>query len=115
MEAGVRRQLAGVRVAADRTSGEHFFLFSYRTFSTPDSALDPVVAGVTFTPAGQGVAVEADASGEQTGDRIATVPPRTVAPTREALLAAAHESARLLCQSAGAVAAAVRDPNRRAE
>ena len=70
LETEVRRKLPGIRVAAGRTQGERFFLFSYRTFSLPDSALDPVVAGITFTPAEQGVTVEADVSGEGIGDRI---------------------------------------------
>jgi len=115
LETEVRRKVAGVRVTAGRTKGDKFFLFSYRTFSMPDSALDPVVVGMTFTPAQQGVTVEADVSGEQTGDWIAAVPSKTMADSREEVLAAARESARTLCQSAEAIAAALQDPSRRAE
>ena len=115
LETEVRRKAAGIRVEAGRTKGDKFFLFSYRTFSMPDSALDPVVVGMTFTPAHQGVTVEADVSGEQTGDWIASVPSKTVANSREELLAAARESARKLCQSADAITAALKDPSRTVE
>ena len=115
LETEVRRRVAGIRVAAGRTKGDKFLLFSYRTFSLPDSDLDPVVVGMTFTPAHQGVTVEADVSGEQTGDRISSVPSKTVANSSEELLAAARESARKLCQSAEAIAAALTDPSRRVE
>ena len=115
LETELRRKVAGVRVDVGRTKGDKFFLFSYRTFSMPDSALDPVVVGMTFTPAHQGVTVEADVSGEQTGDWISAVPGKTVANTRGELLTAACESARKLCQSAEAIAAALTDPSRRVE
>jgi len=115
LETEVRRKLAGVRVASGRTKGDKFFLFSYRTFSMPDSAVDPVVVGITFTRADQGVTVEADVSGEQTGDSISTLPRKTVANSREELLAAARESGRKLRQSAEAIAAALTNPSRRFE
>lgn len=115
LETEVRRKVAGIRVEAGRTKGDQFFLFSYRTFSMPDSALDPVVVGMTFAPAHQGLTVEADVSGEQTGDWISSVPSKTVANSREELLATARESARELCQSAEAIAAALKNPSRRVE
>jgi hypothetical protein len=115
LEIEVRRKVAGIRVDPGRTKGDKFFLFSYRTFSIPDIAIDPVVVGMTFTPAHQGVTVEADVSGEQSGDCISFVPSKTVANSREELLAAARESARKLCQSAEAIAAALTDPARRVE
>jgi hypothetical protein len=115
LEIEVRRKVAGIRVDQGRTKGDKFFLFSYRTFSMPDSALDPVVVGMTFTPAHQRVTVEADVSGEQSGDRISSVPSKTVTQSKEELLAAARELARKLCQSAEAVAAALTDPSRRVE
>ena len=70
---------------------------------------------MTFTPAHPGVTVEADVSGEQTGDWISSVPSKTVANSREELLAAARESARKLCQSVEAIVAALKDPSRRVE
>ncbi len=79
-------------------------LFSYRTFSIPHSVVDPVVAGLTFTPSAQGVTVDADVSGEQTGDCIASVPAKTVANAREELLAAA---------GIGCLAASIGGGNRR--
>jgi hypothetical protein len=115
LESEVRRKMAGIRVNAGRTQGDRFFLFSYRTFSLPDGGLDPVVAGLTFTPAEEGVKVEADVSGEQTGDWISSVPSQTVANLRDELLAAAREAARELCQSAEAIIAALKDPSRRIE
>ncbi|HEX7447413.1 MAG TPA: hypothetical protein VF306_07700 [Pirellulales bacterium] len=112
LEAEVRRTIPGVRVDIGRTHGGRFYLFSYRTFSLPDGHVDPVVAGVTFAPAPDGVTVEADVNGEQTGDWIAAVPCKTVVTSRDALLHAAHDSARRLCGFADAVAAALRDPSR---
>jgi hypothetical protein len=97
------------------TSGEHFFLFSYRTFSMPESTLDGVVVGLTFTPAGQSVTVEADVSGEQTGDWISALPNKMVADSRGDLLAAARDSAQALCQSAEVIATALKDLSRRRE
>lgn len=115
LESEVRRRVAGVQVDKGRTQGNQFYLFSYRTFSIPDSGLDPVVSGVTFTPAQQGVTVEADVSGEQMGDCISSLPSRTVANRREEILAAAGESAVKLCQSAEAIAAALGGSSRRVE
>jgi hypothetical protein len=115
LEKEVRRRVAPVRVDKGRTQGDRFYLFSYRTFSIPDSGLDPVVSGITFTPAQEGVTIEADVSGEQTGDCISSVSRKTVANSREELLAAASESAQKLCQSADAIAAALEDPSRRVE
>jgi hypothetical protein len=115
LESEVRRKVAGIRVEAGQTKGDKFFLFSYRTFSKPDSELDPVVVGLTFTPAHQGVTVEADVSGEHTGDWIASVPSKTVANSTDELLAATRDSAQKVCQSADAVAAALKDLSRRVE
>ncbi len=115
LAAEVRRQGDGICVVAGRTKGDGFYLFTYLTFAVRGSDLDPVVAGITFKPDGQGVTVEADVSGEQTGDVLLTVPENTVAYSRDELLAAARESARMLCQSAEAITAALKDPSRRIE
>jgi hypothetical protein len=115
LDSEVGRRIAGARVAGGRTKGVRFLLFSYHTFSMPSTDLDPVVAGITFKLADEDVIVEADVSGEQTGDCIFSVPSKTVAHSREALLAAARESARSLCQSAEAIAAALQDPSRSVE
>ncbi|MBI3412117.1 MAG: hypothetical protein HY040_27615 [Planctomycetes bacterium] len=115
LESEVRRRVAEVRVDKGRTRGERYYLFTYRTFSIPGSGLDPIVTGVTFTPAKGSVSVDADVSGEQTGDCIATVPSKTVANSREDLLAAAGESAGKLCQWGEAIALALKDPSRRGE
>jgi len=113
LERDVRQGVAGVRVTAGSTRGENFLLFSYRAFSLPESDIDPVVAGMTFTRADKGVKVEADVSGEQTGDLIASTPNRVAADSRHELLAAARQSALELCQSATAIAAALTDPSRK--
>jgi hypothetical protein len=115
LEAEVRRKLAGLRTEVGRTKGSTFFLFSHRTFSVPENGLDPVVAGMTFTKAEQGVTVEADVSGEQIGDFVYTVPRKIVAPNKEELLLATRESARTLTQSAEAIANSLRNPSRKVE
>lgn len=115
LKADVRRMAPDVRVEEGRTQGKQFFLFSHCTFSIPGSDVDPVVAGITFTPAQDGVSVVADFSGEHTGDCIASVPTKTVRASREDLFDAARESARALCRSAEAIAAALADPLRAAE
>lgn len=112
LEADIRKRLPAVRVSSGRTAGEQFHLFSYRTFSIPGSALDPVVVGMTFTSAGEGVMVDADASGEQSGDCIASVLSKTAAESKDELLAIARDLARNLRQSAQAIAAALTDPSR---
>ena len=69
---------------AGRTHGTSFFLFSYLTLSLPESGLDPVVVGMTFRPAGPGVVLDADVSGEQTGDLISDLPSTSVEHSRNA-------------------------------
>jgi hypothetical protein len=112
LEVKIRRTVPGIRVDAGRTRGDRFHLFSYRTFSLPDGHVDPVVAGVTFSPTPNGVAVEADISGEQTGDWIVAARSTTVAPSYDALLKVAHDLARQLCDSAAAIATALMDSSR---
>src|SRR5690348_9807386 len=55
LESDVVRNLAAACGSAGQTRGERFFLHSYRTFSVPGESIDPVVAGLTFTPASEGV------------------------------------------------------------
>jgi hypothetical protein len=108
LETEVRGRVAGVRVDQGKTQGKQFYLFSYRTFTVPNSGLDPVVSGITFAAAEEGVTIEADISGERTGDLIFSVASKTVANRREEVLAATDEVARKLCQSAEAIAAPLR-------
>jgi hypothetical protein len=115
LEGEVHRQLPGVHTVAGRTQGTRFSLFSYRTFSLPDSALDPVVVGIIFTTAANGVTLEGDVSGEQTGDGLFRLPRKTVANSRDELLAAACETAGQLRQSAEVVTAALQDSSRTSE
>jgi hypothetical protein len=113
LEVEVRKRLPAVRAAAGRTRGGAFALFSYRTFSLPGGDIDPVVVGITFTPSGPDVAIEADVSGEQTGDCILSAIHRTAAHSRDDLLAAARDLMRALSTSADAIVAALQDPTRK--
>lgn len=115
LKADVRRKVPEIRVDEGRTRGKQFFLFSHCTFSTPGSNVDPVVAGITFTPAQDGVRVVADVSGEHTGDCIVSVPSKIVGSFRHELLDAARESAHTLCQSSEAITAALADASRNVE
>jgi hypothetical protein len=99
-------------VTAGSTRGEHFRLFSYRTFFLPDSDIDPVVVGVTFTETDKGVNVEVDVSGEQTGDLISPSTNWTVPDSRDELLAAAIESAQELGQAVNVITAAIKNQSR---
>jgi hypothetical protein len=115
----VRLGASHVQVGAGRTKGRSFRLFTYLTFSRTDATdIDPVVVGVLFTEAGtdeeKHVVIEADISGERTGDRIMALAPRTVPATREELLRAAHRLAYELSCHGQRIAAALRDPSRRA-
>jgi len=116
LESEVRQRLPKVEVTSGRTRGEHFYLFSYLTFSLPDHDLDSVVAGLTFTSDQHGgVVVEADVSGEQTGDFISCGLSKTVAHPMDDLLAVARGSASMLHQFADAIADALVDRSRRAD
>ena len=114
MESELRRRIPEVAVTPGRTKGERFYLFSYRSFTTLGSGLDPVVCGVTFAPADGGVSIGAEISGEGTGDVISKLPAKTVANAREAILAEGAELARRLAVSAAAaaVAGAIKDARR---
>jgi hypothetical protein len=113
LEAQLRSRVREIAVTQGRTRGESFLLFSYRKFSLPGSQLDPLVVGVTFTAADHGVVAEADASGEERGDLIVSLPAASVPQAREQLLAVARDCAGKLCQSAGIIAAALMDQLRR--
>lgn len=115
LEAEVRRKLPDVCVQACRTKGKAFFLFSYRTFSTPEGLIDPVVANVTFSPANPGVTVEADISGEHIGDILSATPGVTVDCSRDDISAAARAAARSLRGNAGLIVAALQDVSRTVE
>jgi hypothetical protein len=115
LEEDARKLSPEIRVAVGSTRGEHFKLFSYRTFSGPNGEVDPVVAGVTFTQAGNAINIEADASGERTGDLISSAQNRTVSISLDEIREAAREMVRELRPSAQAVANALEDPSRRDE
>ena len=94
----VRSRVTRLHVKSGRTNGRGFYLFTYRTFSRTDATeIDPVVVGLTFTRADHDeknlVVIDADISGESTGDTIAAMTKLTVPAVREELLRAAHEFA----------------------
>jgi hypothetical protein len=116
LEEGIRRKIAKLQVVAGRTSGDYFYLYSYQTFSlSDDDKLDPVVAGITFSPDRTNVKIEAEISGEQTGDIILSLPTTTVANSKEDLIEAARGLTRRLSQSADLVAAALLNASRRVD
>jgi|GEM_PF-3505000 hypothetical protein len=115
LEGDIRGKVSASRATCGRTSGEEFFLFSYRTFSMPDTSIEPVVAAITFTPAGEDVQVEADISGEQTGDLIFSPQPKVVAESENAVLSAARELAVELRQAKDLIVRALHDHSRRVE
>ena len=74
----VRLNVAHLHVESGRTQGRNFYLFTYLTFSRTDAAeIDPVVVGLTFARADneeeERVVIDADISGEHTGDRIEAI------------------------------------------
>lgn len=113
LESAVRHHLKDVDVSAFRTQGDKFYLFTYRTFSMPD-ANDPVVVGITFSPQSDGITIEADVSGEQTGDSIFSLPIKSIPMSKDRILAVARVLAANLCQAAERIVNALRDPNRKA-
>lgn len=108
----VCRRVSGVHAYTGRTEGENFFLFSYVTFSLPESRVDPVVVGITLTPNQDRVTLEADISGEERGDMIYSV--TKVVDSRHDVSAVAKTLAVQLSQSAEAIETALRDSHRTA-
>ncbi len=113
LEAAVLRKLPTARAYAGRTTGREFFLFSYRTFSVPEAAIDPVVAGVTIKPAPHGIAIEADVSGEHLGDSISSIDRSATVNSANGVLDAAKRLAEEIGGSTKSIAAALRDASRR--
>ncbi len=113
----VRFRVAHFRVESGRTQGRNFYLFTYLTFSRTDAAeIDPVVVGLTFARADkegeEQVVVDADISGEQTGDRIVAIARRMVPTVRAELLRAAHKLAWELSCRGQQIAEALLDSSR---
>ena len=114
----MRSRIADLRVGAGKTHGRNFYLFTYRNFSRTDLAdIDPVVVGLTFAPADvkdkRQVVIDADISGESTGDCVESLAPRVVSSKREDLLRATHEIARELSGRSGPIIEALFDASRR--
>ncbi len=112
----VQSSVPDLRVETGKTQGRNFSLFTHRTFSrTEEPAIDPVVVGLTFARGGgedaEAVTIEADISGEQTGDRIAASSRREV-PTAQDLVRAARELAAELCKYAPSIVEALLNPSR---
>jgi hypothetical protein len=116
LEEPVRSRVKHLRTAAGATRGRNFHLFTYRTFSRTDATdIDPVVVGLTFAEAdeeGKQVVIDADISGESTGDGIKTFASRTVLALRNELLRASNELARELSRHGPQIAEALLDSSR---
>jgi hypothetical protein len=114
----VRLRVPCLHVASGRTQGRSFYLFTYLTFSRTDATgIDPVVVGLTFARADdeeEQVVIDADVSGEQTGDGIESIARRTVPVAREELLRASHELAQGLSCFGQRIAEALLDSSRSA-
>ncbi len=115
LDSEVRNQLPQVRIDGGSTHGKAFPLFSYRRYSLPDSEIDPVVAGMTFVPADASVAIDADISGEMTGDCLSSDSYTATATSWDDLLTATRELSRKLCHSPETIVKALRDESRRVE
>ncbi len=113
----VRSRVANLHVESGRTQGRSFYLFTYLAFSRTDaSEIDPVVVGLTFARADddeqERVVIDADISGEQTGDGIEVLAQRTVPAGRDDLLRAASELALKLSCYDQRIAEALLDSSR---
>jgi hypothetical protein len=114
----VRTRVTHLHTMSGRTQGRGFDLFTYLKFSRTDaSELDPVVVGLTFSHADgeerRWVVIDADVSGEQTGDGIEVPAQRRVPASREDLLRAASEMALRLSCGEQRIAEALLDSSRR--
>jgi hypothetical protein len=113
----IQSRVPDLRVETGKTQGRNFSLFTHRTFSRADQpGIDPVVVGLTFARGGgenpEAIGIEADISGEQTGDRIAAIARREVHTAREDLVRAARELATELCKFAPSIVEALLNPSR---
>ena len=111
----VRLRVAHLHVKPGKTQGLNFYLFSYVTFCRSDAVeIDPVVVGLTFArgDSEKWVVIDADISGEHTGDMIETLARQTVPADREELLRAAHELASKLSCCGQRIAEALLDSSR---
>ena len=110
----IRQRVPDVVICAARTTGKQFLLFTHRTYSSPShDSIDPVVVGLTFKRTDSGVVIEADASGEETGDLILPLPRQVCSPVRAELIESAISLATQLVTANERIAAAVLDPSRR--
>jgi hypothetical protein len=116
LDDAVRARVPDLEVDAGKTHGRHFCLFAYRTFSRTGRPIDPVVAGLTFVESreenGNHVAIDADISGEETGDCLVSLPRRTIPLVPEQLVRAARDTAIQLARNADRIANALLDPSR---
>jgi hypothetical protein len=107
---GVRSRCPSVTVRpGGRTSGRVWFLYSHRDFNLTqdDSEAEDVVAGVTFSPEGDGVRIQADIGGGETGQTDYEASERVVPANLTAVLTAARELAEELSRQDEVVAKAM--------
>lgn len=115
LEGKVRSRFGNVLADSGQTQGKAFLLFTYRTFSVPGSGVEPVVAGMNFTRADNGIGIDADISGEQTGDTMLELPRTITQGSKQELLVAARELAQRLCEGDKQIVDALSDQSRSIE
>ncbi len=91
------------------TSGRVWYLYSYREFnlSEDDSEVEDTVAGLTFSPEGARIRIQADIGGAATGIIDYEAPERLVPADLSAVLTAAGELSDELIQRADVVVTAI--------
>lgn len=103
-----------VHINVGQTSGPGFLRFIHRTFSLPGSGIDAVVMGMTFTESEDGVNVEVDVSGEETGDFV-WPSLASEAKSKSELLSVARDLAARVIPSVDAIIAALANQQRSVE
>jgi hypothetical protein len=109
----LRQKTPDLVVTSGRTAGTRFFLFTYRTYSSPShESIDPVIVGLTFALSASGISADADASGEENGDIVFAVPRQTVAFRNNVLVDVAVSAAGELVLASERIANALADQTR---
>ncbi|MHB1425409.1 MAG: hypothetical protein ACYC3I_19740 [Gemmataceae bacterium] len=106
----VQSDCPSIRSRAGKTRTSRSPLFSYRVFDVPSNpTLDPVVAGVDFSPAssGQDIVVNADLCGEESGRIWFELPEQNLPAVPDILRATAEDLARKLSEQGDRIIAAL--------
>ena len=115
LDKGIQKQVADVRVLEGKSQAPGYSLFTYRTFSRSAVEIDPIVVAILFSKVNENeIALDADISGESTGDQIETLARRVVSANRTELLMAAQELASKLACAGAKISEALLDGDRTA-